>query len=222
MSVDSTARGLAAEALAALTGGTSALSASSLALGGATIGSNALAVTGTALFNTSIAVGGTNIVLDASGYIYCNQIYNWGNYQFQTNAATFGYSDLKLARDAANTLAQVNSTNPNTFRVYNTSSFSNANYERGVFDWITTTNVLTIGTQYGGTGTFLRPVSIVGANLSLFGASGSFGSGTGVIFIANDSADPSSNPTGGGVLYVSAGALKYRGSSGTVTTLGNA
>ena len=33
---------------------------------------------------------------------------------------------------------------------------------------------------------------------------------------------PSANLTGGGILYVEAGALKYRGSSGTVTTLGNA
>ena len=29
-------------------------------------------------------------------------------------------------------------------------------------------------------------------------------------------------PAGGGVLYVEAGALKYKGSNGTVTTLGNA
>jgi hypothetical protein len=33
---------------------------------------------------------------------------------------------------------------------------------------------------------------------------------------------PTANPTGGGVLYVEAGALKYRGSSGTVTTIANA
>lgn len=30
---------------------------------------------------------------------------------------------------------------------------------------------------------------------------------------------PTANPTGGGVLYVEAGALKYRGSSGTITTI---
>lgn len=49
-----------------------------------------------------------------------------------------------------------------------------------------------------------------------------FGSGTGVIGIANRSVAPTTNPTGGGVLYCEAGALKYRGSSGTVTTLANA
>ena len=39
-------------------------------------------------------------------------------------------------------------------------------------------------------------------------------------FIANGSAP--ATPTGGGVIYIEAGALKYKGSSGTVTTLGAA
>lgn len=37
-----------------------------------------------------------------------------------------------------------------------------------------------------------------------------------------DSTAPSSNPTTSGYLYVESGALKYRGSSGTITTLANA
>ncbi len=48
------------------------------------------------------------------------------------------------------------------------------------------------------------------------------GGGLGCFFIANAATNPSSNPAGGGVLYVSSGALIYRGSSGTVTTLGPA
>lgn len=54
------------------------------------------------------------------------------------------------------------------------------------------------------------------------GGTSSFGSGSGVIFIENRAAAPSSNPTGGGILYVESGALKFRGSGGTVTTLANA
>ena len=50
----------------------------------------------------------------------------------------------------------------------------------------------------------------------------SFGSGVFVLFIANAVTVPTTNPTNGGVLYVQAGALKYRGSSGTVTTIANA
>jgi hypothetical protein len=42
----------------------------------------------------------------------------------------------------------------------------------------------------------------------------------GTVFIKNSVAP--ATPTGGGHLYVESGALKYKGSSGTVTTLGNA
>jgi hypothetical protein len=44
---------------------------------------------------------------------------------------------------------------------------------------------------------------------------------SGNIAIANTGAAPST-PSSGGVLYVEAGALKYRGSGGTITTLGAA
>lgn len=50
----------------------------------------------------------------------------------------------------------------------------------------------------------------------------SVGGGVIVIAIANATTVPASNPTGGGILYVQGGALKYRGSSGTVTTIANA
>lgn len=51
------------------------------------------------------------------------------------------------------------------------------------------------------------------------GTSDQFGSGTGVVGLANAGTAPSTNPTGGGVLYAEAGALKWRGSGGTVTTI---
>jgi len=40
-----------------------------------------------------------------------------------------------------------------------------------------------------------------------------------VVFMGNSPAVPGANPTNGGYLYVEAGALKYRGSGGTVTTI---
>ena len=46
--------------------------------------------------------------------------------------------------------------------------------------------------------------------------------GAKVLYIANATAAPATDPVGGGVLYVEGGALKYRGSSGTVTTIANA
>jgi hypothetical protein len=39
------------------------------------------------------------------------------------------------------------------------------------------------------------------------------------VIIGNVAAAPTVNPVGGGILYVEAGALKYRGSSGTVSTV---
>lgn len=48
---------------------------------------------------------------------------------------------------------------------------------------------------------------------------GAFGGGVGVIGIADRVTAPSTNPAGGGVLYAEAGALKWRGSAGTVTTV---
>jgi len=47
----------------------------------------------------------------------------------------------------------------------------------------------------------------------------SFGGGQAVIFIGNATTVPTTNPTAGGILFVDSGALKYRGSSGTVTTI---
>lgn len=51
---------------------------------------------------------------------------------------------------------------------------------------------------------------------------GSYGGGVRCFYIQNAASVPTTNPVGGGILYVEGGALKYRGSSGTVTTLGNA
>lgn len=57
-----------------------------------------------------------------------------------------------------------------------------------------------------------------GGNIGLRTAS-QFGDGKGVIGIGNATVTPSVNPVGGGVLYVEDGALKYRGSNGTVTII---
>src|SRR5262252_8067426 len=57
-----------------------------------------------------------------------------------------------------------------------------------------------------------------GGNIGLRTTS-QFGGGRGVIAIANATVSPSENPAGGGILYVEDGALRYRGSGGTVTTI---
>lgn len=51
------------------------------------------------------------------------------------------------------------------------------------------------------------------------GGAASLGGGKGVAFIANANTVPTTDPSGGGILYVESGALKFRGSSGTITTI---
>jgi hypothetical protein len=63
---------------------------------------------------------------------------------------------------------------------------------------------------------FHRPAS--GGNIGIR-TKDQFGSGQGVIAIANATVAPSGNPAGGGILYIENGALMYRGSSGTVTEI---
>ena len=74
----------------------------------------------------------------------------WANAGSPANSA-----DTALFRIAARTVGLAQGTNSNSFQVYNTidGSLPPTNYERGVFDWTTTANTLTIGTQAGGTGT---------------------------------------------------------------------
>ena len=57
-----------------------------------------------------------------------------------------------------------------------------------------------------------------GGNIG-FRTGSQFGAGKGVVAIANALTVPSVNPSGGGVLFVDNGALKYLGSAGTVTTI---
>ena len=59
-------------------------------------------------------------------------------------------------------------------------------------------------------------------NVAFFSSSPTYGGGVRCVYIANVGTAPTTAATGGGVLYVQAGALKYIGSSGTITTIANA
>ena len=74
----------------------------------------------------------------------------------------------------------------------------------------------------GGTMTGDLVVGTTGSVANLRMNNAGLGSGVGVVAIANAGTNPSTNPSGGGVLYAEGGALKWRGSSGTVTTIANA
>lgn len=68
----------------------------------------------------------------------------------------------------------------------------------------------------GGVNIFLTPNS--NSNVTLI----NFQGGKGIVYLEGATTVPTGNPSGGGFLYVEAGALKYRGTSGTVTTIGPA
>jgi hypothetical protein len=68
----------------------------------------------------------------------------------------------------------------------------------------------------------LETLYAAGTGLQVGGTSGTFGGGSGVLGITNAGTAPTTNPVGGGVLYAEAGALKWRGPSGFVTTIAQA
>lgn len=77
-----------------------------------------------------------------------------------------------------------------------------------------------IQTAPAGSGTTLVDRIRVEANGNIsLGASPSYGGGVLVAYLPNCTTAPTVAPTGGGVLFVESGALKYIGSSGTVTTI---
>ncbi len=88
-----------------------------------------------------------------------------GGIQLQHDSALLkmgGSDDVVMARDAANTLALRNSTNAQTFNIYNTWTDA-SNYERAVIKW--DTNVLKMGYEEAGSGAAFRSIELYcGAN----------------------------------------------------------
>ena len=74
-----------------------------------------------------------------------------GGLTWSSGNDTYSVPDLSLYRDAANTLAQRNSTNAQTFRLYNTYTSTSLGEWLSV-DWSTTANTATIATKANGAG----------------------------------------------------------------------
>lgn len=84
-----------------------------------------------------------------------------------------------------------------------------------VLDTMQTTGNVRVRTGPGADPVFLAN----NKNAAFFTATGSYGGGVGVIFGANATTEPTSDPSGGGLAWWYGGAFKGRGSSGTVTTI---
>jgi hypothetical protein len=105
---------------------------------------------------TQLSIGGSGVAWNvqtrtASG-VGCNfqNIVGLGSrLEFLATATATGGGDVHLVRDAADTLAQRQTTNAQTFRIYNTFT-SDTNHERGFLKW--SSNVFQVGTEKGSGG----------------------------------------------------------------------
>jgi hypothetical protein len=196
-------------------------------------GSNAApATSGSSTTNGSLRIGGlangTNICLDA-GVNSSGSGYSWLQCRLRTDYSQ-NY-DLLLNPNGGNVgigvtpsiRLHVSTTALIAARLESTSA-SNAS----LIDFKDPSTTASAKVMVGSNGDALRlfsggnlsatldPSGNVGVGVSTFGTSAAK-----VLGLANATA-PSTSPAGMGQLYVEAGALKYRGSSGTVTTIANA
>jgi hypothetical protein len=116
-------------------------------------------------------------------------------------------------------------SNSESYAAYATPQSDNIQFQANILDYVPTfstpfrndavTNAL-FNQHWEKSSSFRRGIYVgYGLVPQLGGGSG------GVVGLHNVDAPPSANPSSGGVLYVEEGALKYRGSNGTVTVLGS-
>ncbi|HVI40290.1 MAG TPA: right-handed parallel beta-helix repeat-containing protein, partial [Anaerovoracaceae bacterium] len=86
--------------------------------------------------------------------------------------------------------------------------------DTGAFDTLDLNAALTINLNMSG----VTALTADNNSVQFYGGAGD-GGGAFLISIADCNTPPSSNPSGGGIMYAQGGALKWRGSSGTITTI---
>lgn len=149
--------------------------------------------------------------------------YAWVPIRLGVGSTTSSPAELLHAAEAS-TAGRIYAKVENTAANTGGNSGSAGVYLQGrTHGWTMITDVgLNGGDNFGITSVTLgsTPIFFADANGNVaINSTGSFGSGTGVVFIANRTAAPSGTPSGGGILYCESGALKFKGSGGTVTTI---
>lgn len=140
-----------------------------------------------------------------------------------TSVTAIGFAALVSSTGAGNTAVGANAGGSNVAGIYNTFVGTNA----GQTDGVTPTSAgllfataIGVSAQVTANNVMALGASIASQRVSVcIGNRGDTGGGLGLISLTNATTVPTSNPTGGGLIYTEGGALKYRGSSGTVTTL---
>jgi hypothetical protein len=113
------------------------------------------AFNGVTYLGSTAAFGGSMVVSDSRVAVKNTIPIGWSS-----DTTSYGTVDVALYRDAANTLAQRNSTNAQTFRVYNTYTDA-SNYTR--LDIASDGSTFYLGTYNNGTGT-ARSLALVTAS----------------------------------------------------------
>lgn len=137
--------------------------------------------------------GNLLIGIEAAGYYFTSG---------SSSLGAGGTRDLILKRDAANTLAQRNGVNAQTFRLYNTYTDA-SNYERVSLSW--SGNAVTLAAEAGGTGT-LRDLKVSAASYQL--------SSTAVITDATTARNLSSADNGRVIYFTTSSAVTVTAISG--------
>ena len=205
------------------TGGQLYVGAESSAGGAVFVGSSAYAgIVGTNT-NTPLQLGTNGTIkatLDSSGNLGLGVTPSaWGTDYTAFNLKQFGTRTAAVYGGGGLTGVGLllGTHNNNSNWVYSVTGAPVSRYELGGdggHQWYTAPS----GTA-GNAISFTQALSLTAAGNLLLGGTTDPG-GTKVLYIGNGTTP--GTPTSGGVLYVESGALKYKGSSGTVTTLGAA
>lgn len=162
--------------------------------------------------SSGIPTLGTNEFLNIS---------NTGVFSLTGNVSTSGAITNYSLTIPANTGQTASTEIPNFKVTGNTKTWATGALATQRFNYFSANTAAAAGAStFTAIHNFYSDAPLAGSNMT---ATNLYAAGFGGhVFIANSVGVPSNNPTGGGILYVEAGALKYRGSSGTVTTLGAA
>jgi hypothetical protein len=200
--------------------GASALQGLTVGANNTSVGGQSLQVLTTGAFNTAV---GQSAGLAVSGGANNTLIgYKAGVTATGTNAVTTGAQNVFVGYQSGPSSATQSSfvTAVGTIATTNGNNATALGYGTSAG----ATGAVAIGRDSAGTSasTTVANAIALGTTLHslLIGTGAGLGGGAGVVSVANASTLPTTNPTAGGILYADAGALKWRGPSGTVTIVG--
>jgi hypothetical protein len=188
---------------------------------GSTLEASIFAVAGAGAFAIGTGASGTERMrLDASGNLGLGVTPSaWASlyksFDVAKASSHYGFWDGATSIAGLANGAFVNSSYSWAYAISGQAVARYAQEGDGAHKWFTAPS----GTA-GNAISFTQALTLTAASNLLLGGTNDPG-GANAFYIANTASVPGT-PTSGGVLYVESGALKYKGSSGTVTTIANA